>query len=236
MIALGDRLHESVSGMEYVLEMFNWNHQAQPYEYWAALWNNVVIGSKPPSQIKLPIIYSKVPEPSISVNDPWYTVGTVAGCSTATEKASDQQLPVPKKIIGYKTPYDLFQGRIKKGSIFINYSPYKLVMYTKEFTTRGVATEIVKTWEPVYQENVVLNVGSPNLNVTITTDGKIEAKGQQISPKDFKEIWESMTGQRKLNTWPIHHHEVTIGCSRFTNVEINKIWVNFQQLNPKFSI
>lgn len=57
-----------------------------------------------------------------------------------------------KKIVGYKCPISLFNGRIAAGAVFSEYSNHKLVMYCKEHMSSGVATEIVKTWEPVYEE------------------------------------------------------------------------------------
>jgi len=61
-----------------------------------------------------------------------------------------------KEPIGYICPMDLFKGRIKKGSLFTEYSENKLVMYNKYHMTSGVATEIVHTWEPVYEETFVV--------------------------------------------------------------------------------
>ena len=55
-----------------------------------------------------------------------------------------------KNIFGYKAPYDLFGGRIKKGDIFSEYSDNKFVMYNRNHKTSGVAREIVENWEPVY--------------------------------------------------------------------------------------
>ena len=56
------------------------------------------------------------------------------------------------KIVGYKSPHDLFKGRVPKGSIFSDYSRDKFVMYCPKHKTSGVPTEIVETWEPVYEE------------------------------------------------------------------------------------
>jgi hypothetical protein len=57
-----------------------------------------------------------------------------------------------KKIIGYKAPRDLFKGRIKQGDLFSEKSSEGFVMYNKNHMTSGVPTEIVETWEPVYEE------------------------------------------------------------------------------------
>lgn len=55
-----------------------------------------------------------------------------------------------KKIIGYKAPYDLFGGDIKKGTV---YPVFETTDRTKEFF---VPLEIVKTWEPVYEEEKIM--------------------------------------------------------------------------------
>jgi antitoxin component YwqK of YwqJK toxin-antitoxin module len=60
-----------------------------------------------------------------------------------------------EKIIGYECPHDLFNGRIKKGEIFSEYSEKQFVMYNKKHMTSGVPMEIVKTWKPLY-EDVIL--------------------------------------------------------------------------------
>ncbi len=50
------------------------------------------------------------------------------------------------KIIGYKAPFDLFRGTIKKGSIFPP-SEHNTSVYNKY----GVPIEVVETWEAVYE-------------------------------------------------------------------------------------
>lgn len=85
-----------------------------------------------------------------------FAIGWAENGSMNYIKATVQELinhfTPSKKIIGYKCPHDLFAGNIKKGSIFSIYSPHKLYMYYPENASRGVPTEIVHTWEPVYEE------------------------------------------------------------------------------------
>ncbi len=58
-------------------------------------------------------------------------------------------------LIGFKAPFDLFKGRIKAGSVFTEYSSEGFVMYNKDHMTSGVPTEIVETWEPVFEEEKI---------------------------------------------------------------------------------
>lgn len=60
-----------------------------------------------------------------------------------------------KEFIGYRAPYDLFKGRIKKGDIFSLYSADKFVMYNEKHKTSGIPTEIVHKWEKVYEEDEI---------------------------------------------------------------------------------
>lgn len=58
-----------------------------------------------------------------------------------------------KKIIGYKAPFDLLGGIIKKGDIFKEWSDKGLVYYFQnEECGNALPKEIVEKWEPVYEE------------------------------------------------------------------------------------
>lgn len=68
-----------------------------------------------------------------------------------------------RKIIGYKAPYDLYNGDIKKGDIFFSngcgyYHAYKNNKKVDgEFKhSTGIPKEIVETWEVVYEEELKL--------------------------------------------------------------------------------
>jgi hypothetical protein len=56
-----------------------------------------------------------------------------------------------KKIIGYKCPQDLFEGKVKKGELYIkisdSYGPKNTPASRLE-----LPKEIVETWEPVYEQ------------------------------------------------------------------------------------
>jgi hypothetical protein len=99
-----------------------------------------------------------------------------------------------RKIYGYKCPYDLFKGRVKKGSIFSAYSNEKIVMYNKDYMTSGVATEIVQTWEPVYEEiKLPVILGNQGFE---TVSGKIRFgcrnNREGYTKEDYKNFYETL--------------------------------------------
>lgn len=57
-----------------------------------------------------------------------------------------------KKLIGYKVPYDLWGGQIKKGSIYITHPPNNYGYRDNMIEEFNIAKEIVEQWEPVYEE------------------------------------------------------------------------------------
>lgn len=67
----------------------------------------------------------------------------------------DKQI-IDKKIIGYKAPFDMFNGIIKQGELFAKhlnankYSPFGL--NSNHFLTYELPSEIVEKWEAVYEE------------------------------------------------------------------------------------
>lgn len=60
-----------------------------------------------------------------------------------------------RKIIGYKAPFDLFDGEIKKGTIYEKRGSFQMYHPPHELDRNmscGIPDEIVETWEPVYEE------------------------------------------------------------------------------------
>lgn len=62
-----------------------------------------------------------------------------------------------KKIIGYKSPFDLFEGNIKAGSIFkqLTSATYKTDEVGATQYSKHLPKEIVENWEPVYEEEKI---------------------------------------------------------------------------------
>ena len=57
-----------------------------------------------------------------------------------------------KEIIGYKAPYDLWDSYVKKGTIFTKYKDIPNNYSVDEKICFRIASEIVETWEAVYEE------------------------------------------------------------------------------------
>jgi len=60
----------------------------------------------------------------------------------------------PRKIIGYKVPFDMFHGKWKKGDIvkIIYSTDYDYYVRDGNFSKNSVPKEIAEKWEPVYEE------------------------------------------------------------------------------------
>ena len=93
-----------------------------------------------------------------------------------------------KEIIGYKAPYDLYNGNIKKGDLvtnlkdrYVNNTRFKEFEYGVINKTDFwlVPKEIVETWEPVYKsKEQVFNMGSFEV---VVKDGKAFHKNDDIT-------------------------------------------------------
>jgi len=72
--------------------------------------------------------------------------------STNTLAELELELEESRKIIGYKVPFDIFNGSWKKGEIV----RFEDGFYWDNYSIRGksgtVPKEIAETWEPVYEE------------------------------------------------------------------------------------
>lgn len=210
-------LDTQVATLMGAFNSFVWNETNEGWDHWDSRVQSAL------SRVN----GSEIPEPCIADNnDPFYK---------AKVYFPKRPFPREKKIVGYKAPYDLFQGKIKKGDIFSKYSPHKLVMYTAQFTTRGVATEIVHTWEPLYQQNEIsLTVGkNKEIIVTITADERISAQGKLIPWGQIQKLYYEMHDRHGLLPWSISYPEVTIGCTIISRYHIKQIWESFAKLNNK---
>lgn len=115
-------------------------------------------------------------------------------------------LVLKKRIpVGYKAPYDLFGGRIKKDMIFSEYSKEKLVMYNEHHMTSGIATEIVHTWQPVYEEPPI-KIGN---YVATKTDNIIFFGCVGISLSDILTL-RKLLGNQVNGKLTVHGTEITI--------------------------
>lgn len=103
-----------------------------------------------------------------------YSKGTTNGYCVSYTKATKEEIiqhfkqntNMNKTIIGYKAPMDMFNGKVTKGTIY----KIDLINVNEEFNTcacsnsytmitTNLPLELVKTWEPVYEEQKLLKVG-----------------------------------------------------------------------------
>lgn len=121
-----------------------------------------------------------------------------------------------KKIIGYKCPMDLFEGKVKKGDSFTRF--INSTSYTPEgFNgTYSIPKEIVETWEPVYETKevkVTVTGRNKSVEVTIQAKGFFMVGGKNVSIIPICQMVESMerTELIKVSDWIITP-QVSIGC------------------------
>lgn len=161
-----------------------------------------------------------------------------------------------KKIIGYKTPMDLFGGAIKKGHIYSKpkegnhwYSPSPITEYSYK-NGQSLAAEIVEAWEAVYEELwITRTIGSNNLKVKILK-GRIETEGKgTINIEEVKKLVEYFMNPPFLFKINLKDNgpnysmtladqdtkNIRIGCkdedNRFSINELNLLITDYNKLN-----
>ncbi len=147
------------------------------------------------------------------------------------ERLAIEQGMIVEKIIGYKAPYDMFLGEIKKDEVFVKWgSNSTYVSEQDKRKAHQVPNEIVEKWEPVYEENKeeTLVLGSNNISIVFNKEGvfvnseriympdvisllnpKSKSVGRESSSSNFAVILVDATYQ--------------IGCSTFTFKELEQI-------------
>jgi hypothetical protein len=103
-------------------------------------------------------------------------------------------------------------------------------MYTPSHMTRGVATEIVHTWEPVYgRKEIILTLGKPATPIIINDEQKIAARGRFIDVADIVRL----VSRPNISSWSVEVLQVKIGCSHFSQGELKQIVNAYVELNGK---
>jgi len=80
--------------------------------------------------------------------DVFYSLDNFPGSWNADYFELIQEELEPRKIIGYKVPFDIYGGDWKKYDIAVKLSPILYFISTKSFV---MPKEVVETWEPVYE-------------------------------------------------------------------------------------
>lgn len=143
-----------------------------------------------------------------------------------------------KKLIGYKCPTDLFNGKVKKGTIYkINRGSICDSLNTcgwtdnPEYAYTNLPVELVSQWQPVYaEESKTLKLGDKGVEVKIPK-GKIEVEGSNIDIEDLDELWNSMNNDGTIARWDITYPSVKLGYTTFTKEEIKQVIDTYNELN-----
>ena len=90
-----------------------------------------------------------------------------------------------RKIIGYKAPYDMFGGVIKKGCFYEKLNQYYNPI-TYNTTNYSLPAEIVEKWPPVYEEEKIMLDGS-KYEIEIKSFKEPSIDGHYFS----KKFWEA---------------------------------------------
>lgn len=144
-----------------------------------------------------------------------------------------------KKIIGYKAPYDLYDGRVLKGHLYVK-NP-RLPDYYPQTIGNGsalynIAKEIVETWEAVYEEESInLVIGNPIQTIRVSK-GKIECEGKQILLKPIQMLANinNNLAIKTMNNWDISIPFIKIGCSTFSIAELRVVLNTYNRLNNNY--
>lgn len=142
-----------------------------------------------------------------------------------------------KEIIGYSSPFDLFDGKIAKGSLFVPVSGVngvkeglwyahgesaKTTSYAKH-----IPKEIVETWTPVYkEENLKLEVKGVNIEIDEKGNIYFDFKGNKGNStiKILKGIWTAITSNLdSLGEFEVKINSVHIGCTEGLDLNSQEI-------------
>lgn len=135
-----------------------------------------------------------------------------------------------KKIIGYKCPTDLFEGEIKKGTVYNGFpedSSHKGTYFSREFSSPkfNIPKEIVETWEPVYEEEESINLNFGDTRVTVKKgQGYIGLQEGNITKAELKQIIDHFSKGPKMLGYEGKADKVIYGCKNGTLDELVKIY------------
>lgn len=141
-----------------------------------------------------------------------------------------------RKIIGYKVPYDIYGGLIKKGFTYTNWGCYST--YTPKEAGGGkikphnavyfqLPYEIVKDWEPVYEETQFYYDILLDDNKFTTLKVKVEElyfiyDNEKISVNHMKTIVNNIVNNNcNLNNYSVETTHISIGCKKM--IPINRL-------------
>lgn len=149
-----------------------------------------------------------------------------------------------KKIIGYKAPYDLFNGKVKQGAIYDKTTYPGLcksdgVYCCDEKDEHNLPKEIVENWEPVYEEvnkseEITIGKEGKRQRLKIYKNGKIEIltdKSKVIDITDVKRIHDTLSNIPGIQGYAVCGTQAVIGCCIVSIDEISNIIKIHKKLN-----
>lgn len=143
------------------------------------------------------------------------------------------QLVDRRKIIGYKSPMDLYGESVKKGTIYVKDEPedvFYIIKGTKRTFGQTMPKEVVETWEPVYEEkDVIIEVGKENPRRVKVFKDKVEVS--DVNHNIYTIMKEEIVGMQKLLSATSYKlrcgleikASAWVGCTQGTSVSIADI-------------
>jgi hypothetical protein len=138
-----------------------------------------------------------------------------------------------QEIIGYLVPCDIFNGEVKKGSLYTKNTLEDCKYYWDNKTNMyQIPKEIVETWQPVYKtKETILQIGNPSKKVFISKD-KIEVEGKNVDISDLKLLVQKFPRGSTLSDWIVEFNSsAKIGCSVFEKNELQSVIDTYNYLN-----
>jgi hypothetical protein len=133
--------------------------------------------------------------------------------------------PETRKIVGYKTPFDIYAGAIKAGEIFKPSRSNRLYSHPSAL----LPPEIVEKWEPVYEEvkpkPELITIGQNKKMLVEVLPGKsIKCEGAEISIEALSALHTNLScvGTDKL-PWSTGNVRVNIGCLEVNIEDLNQV-------------
>tara|TARA_R110000868_G_scaffold22009_1_gene90804 strand:+ start:1152 stop:2027 length:876 start_codon:yes stop_codon:yes gene_type:complete len=142
-----------------------------------------------------------------------------------------------KEILGYKAPYDMYEGKLKKGVLVKEFpQPHMNKAYgipgENGFFDQNILIpkEIAQTWEPVYKSSEVI-ITINNVVINIKGD-KMCAEGRKCDIKWLRAIRELFNKRTSLGVWDSKVESITIGCKTGWKVEhLDEIIKKYEEIN-----
>jgi hypothetical protein len=141
-------------------------------------------------------------------------------------------MKIKENIIGYKAPCDLFEGKVKKGTIYKKSIDGKVYFMNMNSDIYSLPKEIVETWEAVFQQRDykgIVKGSNKSLDYVIKEQGFVECDGKKVSIESLKSFVNLHSSS--LLPWEAMGASWHIGCLEdVTREELNDIVIQHNKL------